>query len=80
MEKQTATEVRQHLIEQLDWQVAERADQRVAAQLYVGEKADAVHPLDEAGLLDEFLALLTERGVMGFWKTYEISAHRYPRG
>ena len=74
MEKQTLPEVRQNLLEQLDWQVAERDDKRVVALLYAGEKADAVHTLDEAGLLDEFFAFLEESGVLRLWKTYEISA------
>ena len=74
MEQQTVTEIRQNLIEQLEWQVAERDDKRVAGLLYAGEKADEVHTLDEAGLLDEFFAFLEESKVMSFWKTYEISA------
>ena len=74
MEKQTPTEVRQNLMDQLEWQVAERDDKRVAELLYAGEKADGVHTLDEAGLLDEFFAFLEESQVMSFWKQYEISA------
>jgi Transposase DDE domain len=73
MAKQTLTEVRQNLLDQLDWQMAERDDKRVAALLYAGEKADAVHTLDEAGLLDEFFAFLEESGVLSLWKAYEIS-------
>jgi hypothetical protein len=73
-ETQTVRDIRQNLLEQLEWQVAERDDKRVAALLYAGEKADGVHTLDEAGLLDEFFAFLAESQVMSFWKTYEISA------
>ena len=72
--EQTTTEIRQNLIAQLDWQVAERDDERVAKLLYAGEKADGVHSLDAAGLLDEFFGFLEESQVMSFWKTYEISA------
>ena len=74
MTKQTTTEIRQNIIEQLDWQAAERDDKRVAALLYSGEKADGIHTLDEAGLLDEFFAFLTESQVMSFWQRYEINA------
>ena len=56
----------------LDWQVAERADERVAKLLYAGEAADGVHTLDEAGILDEFFAFVAESQVMSFWQTYEI--------
>ena len=74
MTKQTTTEIRQNLIEQLDWQAAERDDKRVARLLYSGEKADGIHTLDEAGLLDEFFAFLAESQVMSFWQRYEINA------
>ncbi len=74
MTKQTTTEIRQNVIEQLDWQAAERDDKRVAELLYSGEKADGIHTLDEAGLLDEFFVFLAESQVMSFWKTYEINA------
>lgn len=53
--QQTATEIRENLMAQLDWQAARRDDEGVAQRLYAGEKADGVHTLDEAGLLDEFL-------------------------
>jgi len=74
MTKQTTTEIRQNIIEQLDWQAAERDDKRVATLLYSGEKADGIHTLDEAGLLDEFFAFLAESQVMSFWQRYEINA------
>jgi hypothetical protein len=72
--QQRATEIRENLMAQLDWQAARRDDEQVAQRLYAGEKADGVHTLDEAGLLDEFFAFLTESQVMNFWKQYEISA------
>ena len=71
--KQTATEISQNLAMQLDWQTAERDDKAVAQLLYAGEKADAIHTLDEAGLLDGFFAFLIESEVMSVWKAYEIS-------
>lgn len=72
--KQTSTGIRENLIGQLDWQAANRDDKGVAQRLYAGEKADGVHTLDEAGLLDEFFAFLAESQVMNLWKQYEISA------
>jgi hypothetical protein len=72
--KQTTAEIRANLIEQLDWQAANRDDEGVAQRLYAGEKADGVHTLDEAGLLDEFFAFLEESQIMNLWKQYEISA------
>lgn len=72
--KQTTAEIRENLVEQLDWQVAERDDERVAKLLHAGEKMDGVHTLDEAGLLDEFFAFLEESQVLNFWKRYEIRA------
>jgi hypothetical protein len=71
--KQTATEISQNLAIQLDWQTAERDDKAVAQLLYAGEKADEIHTLDEAGLLDGFFAFLSESEVMSVWKAYEIS-------
>ena len=72
--EQTATEIRQTLLEQLDWQVAERDDECVAQLLYAGAAADGVHTLDEAGILDAFFAFLEESQVLSFWKRYEIGA------
>jgi Transposase DDE domain len=72
--KQTTTEIRENLLAQLDWQAATRDDEGVAQRLYAGEKADGVHTLDEAGLLDEFFAFLSESQVMPYWQQYEISA------
>jgi Transposase DDE domain len=74
MSQQSQSEIRQNLVEQLDWQVAERDDQKVAQALYAGEKADGVHTLDEAGLLDEFFAFLETSEILAFWKGYEIQA------
>jgi len=71
--KQTAAEISQNLAMQLDWQVAERDDEEVARLLYAGEKADEIHTLDEAGLVDGFFAFLIESKVMNVWKAYEIS-------
>ena len=74
MTKQTTTEIRQNIIEQLDWQAAERDDKRGAALLYSGEKADPLHRAYVSRLLDEFFAFLAESQVMSFWQTYEINA------
>lgn len=72
--KQSEQEIRENLFEQLDWQVAQRDDEKIAQLLHAGEKMDGVHTLDEAGLLDEFFAFLEESQVLTFWKSYEISA------
>lgn len=72
--KQSEQEVRENLFDQLDWQVAQRDDARIAQQLHAGEKMEGVHTLDEAGLLDEFFAFLEESQVLSCWKAYEISA------
>ena len=55
---QTAAEVRENLAEQLDWRFAKRDDQTVAQALASGAGVDAVHTLDEAGLLDGFFVFL----------------------
>ena len=74
---QTAAEVRQHLAEQLDWQFAKRNDAAIAQALQRGEPVDAVHTLDEAGLLDGFLAFLQETQIMDHWLTFTIGdVHR----
>ena len=36
------------------------------------EAVDAVHTLDEAGLLDGFFAFLQETGVMAVWQAFRI--------
>lgn len=53
-----AEAVRERAIGRLDWQTAQRDDQRVAQAVHAGEELDAVHELSEAGLLDEFFAYL----------------------
>jgi len=74
---QTAAEIREHLAEQLDWRFAARDDTRVAQALHQGEAVDAVHTLDEAGLLDGFLAFLQATQVLEHWQTVTIAAvHR----
>jgi len=71
---QTAAEIRENLAEQLDWRFAERDDVRVAQALHQGEAVDAVHTLDEAGLLDGFFAFLQETQVLDHWQTVTIDA------
>lgn len=55
--------VRERAIGRLDWQTAQRDDQRVAQAIHDGEELDAVHELSEAGLLDEFFAYLEALGI-----------------
>jgi hypothetical protein len=71
---QTAAEVRANLAEQLDWQFAERDDQAVAQALVSGTGVDAVHTLDEAGLLDGFFVFLQETKVMEHWHSFQVAA------
>jgi hypothetical protein len=70
--QQSQSEIREHLAEQLDWRFAERDDVAVAQALYRGQAVDAVHTLDEAGLLDGFFAFLQEAAVMGVWQDFRI--------
>jgi hypothetical protein len=71
---QTAAEIRENLAEQLDWRFAERDDAAVAQALHQGEPVDAIHTLDEAGLLDSFFEFLKESKVMSHWLTASIDA------
>ena len=69
---QTAADVRRNLAENLDWRFAERDDEEVAQALYRGEPIDAVHTLDEAGLLDGFFKFLEAHDILSHWKTFTI--------
>ena len=71
--RQSQSEIRQHLAEQLDWQFAERNDQVIAQALYAGQAVDGVHTLDEAGLLDGFFTFLKEAKVMAAWQGFDIN-------
>jgi len=73
---QTVAEVRENLAEQLDWRFAERDDQAVAQALASGAGVDAVHTLDEAGLLDGFFVFLQESKVLAHWQSFQIEAVR----
>jgi hypothetical protein len=74
---QTAKEVHANLCELLDWQFAERNDQAVAQALHTGQGVDAVYGLDEAGLLDGFLAFIDESGIKAHWQTLTIAGVRH---
>jgi hypothetical protein len=69
---QTAADVRNNLAENLDWRFAERNDTQVAQAMYQGEPVDAVHTLDEAGLLDGFFQFLRELHILEHWETFTI--------
>jgi hypothetical protein len=71
---QTTADVRANLVEQLDWHLAERDDQAVAQALVSGAGVDAVHTLDEAGLLDGFFAFLHQTKVMNQWQSFHLEA------
>jgi hypothetical protein len=62
--RQSAAEVHETLVERLSWQAARRDDQQVAQAVHAGEELDAVFPLGEVGLLDEFYHFLDVTGVL----------------
>lgn len=62
--QQTAEDVRETLVERLTWQTTRRDDQQVAQAVHAGEELDAVFPLGEVGLLDEFYHFLDVTGVL----------------
>ncbi|MCK9222423.1 MAG: transposase [Limnochordia bacterium] len=59
-------EARKAMFERIGWEVAERNDEAVAKTVANREPIDSVHNLDQAGLLDAFLAFLREIGFMDF--------------
>lgn len=69
---QTAADVRRNLAENLDWRFAERNDKTVAQSIHQGQPVDAVHTLDEAGLLDGFFVFLNELHILEHWQTFTI--------
>jgi hypothetical protein len=76
-QRQTAAEVHANLSELLDWQFAERDDQAVAQALHSGQGVDAVYGLDDAGLLDGFLAFVDASGIQAHWQTLTIAGVRH---
>jgi hypothetical protein len=70
----TAADIRDNLAEQLDWQFAQRDDKVVAQALHQGRAIDAVHTLDEVGLLDGFFAFVEETEIMKHWQSFHIEA------
>lgn len=73
-QRQTTSEVRANLAEQLDWHFAERDDSFVAQALVSGTGVDGVHTLDEAGLLDGFFVFLQETKIMSHWQSFHQEA------
>lgn len=73
MVTQTTTDIRHNLAENLDWRFAERNDTAVAQALHGGEPVDAVHTLDEAGLLDGFFKFLEVHDILSHWQTFTIA-------
>lgn len=69
---QTAADVRNNLVENLDWRFAKRDDLAVAQTIHQGQPIDAVHTLDEAGLLDGFFKFLQELQILEHWQTFTI--------
>jgi hypothetical protein len=62
--RQSGEEVREILVERLRWQAARRNDGPVAQAVHAGEELEAVFPLGEMGLLDEFYHFLDVTGVL----------------
>lgn len=58
----------------MDWCYAERDDQAVAQALVSGSGVDAVHTLDEIGLLDGLFAFLQASEILTHWQSFEIEA------
>ena len=61
------------LFERIGWDVAERDDRAVAAAVAAREEIDIVHNLDQAGLLDAFMAYLREIGFLAFLESFTPS-------
>jgi len=70
----TTSEIQVNLAEQLDWHFAERDDSFVGQALVNGTGVDAVHTLDEAGLLDGFFVFLQETKVLSHWQSFHLEA------
>ena len=73
---QAADAMRRNLAEHLDWQFAERNDAAVAQALHAGAPIDDVRTLDEAVLVEGFLAFLRHSGVLAHWQTFTLDAVR----
>jgi hypothetical protein len=73
--QQTIEDVRETVVARLTWRTARRDDGQVAQAVQAGEELDAVFPLGEVGLLDEFYQFLDGSGVLA-----QITALELPRG
>lgn len=71
---QTRDGVRGAVVERLSWQPATRNDAAVAAVVAAGAEVDAVHTLEEVGLLDAWYHYLDEIGVVDLLDGVEIPA------
>jgi len=71
--QQTAEEVQETLVERLAWQTAGRDDRQAAQAVHAGEELDAVYPLGEVGLLDEFYHFLEISGVLTLIASLELA-------
>lgn len=69
---QTAADIRNNLAENLDWRFAVRDDNGVAQAVYQDHPIDAVHTLDEAGLLDGFFKFLQALHILEHWQTFSM--------
>jgi hypothetical protein len=70
--QQTTEEVKDTLVERRSWQAAQRDDWAVAQAVHAGEELDAVYPLGEVGLLDEFSHFLDVSGVLVLLTTLDL--------
>lgn len=72
--QQTVGDVKEIVVERLTWQLARRDDDEVAQAVHGGEELDAVHPLGEVGLLDEFFHFLDVSKVLPLLGGLELPA------
>jgi hypothetical protein len=63
MESETSTEEKRVVQERLTWHAAWKDERKVAHALDAGEARDEMPHLSDAGLLDECLVFLKERGM-----------------
>jgi hypothetical protein len=70
--QQTVEEVRETVVERLTWRTARRDDPQVARAVHAGEELDAIFPLGEVGLLDEFYHFLDVTGVLAQFTALDL--------
>lgn len=72
--QQTRSEVKETVVERLNWRIAVRDDQTVAAAIHGGEELEAVYSLGEVGLLDAFYHFLDSEAILAEFATLQLSS------